>query len=474
MLRTTAAFCGALLLALALVACGDDGGEPSPTAPPSPTPAATEAATPAAPPSPAPTEAPPTPSPSTTTPTPSPTEAPDADAPDTVRRLLEDVAELRGLAPPPEAPVEIVPRRDLRALLELGVTEEDLREYAKVTTLYRLLGHLRPDEGIYEALLSASDSVLGFYDTEAKKLWVVSESETLDDLGYEERLTLVHELMHLLQDHHFDLGATAERVGSTLDAQLALSAVVEGDAEAFTYRYAWRASRRPSGGWLFLRLRAASLQSSGLTPTLLRELEFPYTEGFDWATATLARGGVEAINGFLREPPPATTLILHPDLLETDWTPEETPLPAIVGALGEGWELESEGVLGEFHLGNYLLALDEDWKEGPDPAIPDAQKDAAAGWAGDRYAVYVNGDESVVVARVRFVNAEEADEFAQTHRTLALAQAEPLAEGTITIAADPAQGTATALTAPVGRDVFFAIGTNADAARAALEALIGG
>ncbi len=392
-----------------------------------------------------------------------------------VRQTLEELAEIRGLDPPPEIRAEVISRSELPALLERLTTDEERRDLAETTTLYRLLGHLRPDQDLLELQEALSEFVLGFYLTTEKTLWVVHDGEGLDTLDELGRATLVHELVHLLQDHHFDLEATADRIGDSPDGQLAFSAVVEGDAELHTSRFFRSVRTGASGGWFFLR--AAALQSDALgelSMTLLREIGFPYSEGEAWVAEVVAEDGVEAINAFLTEPPPATTLIIHPELMGTGWAPEEVALPAIASALGEGWRLEAEGVFGEFHLDNYLLALALNREEGDDSDLADDREAASAGWAGDRYAVYVSEDgaESVFVARVRFVDEDEAEEFAQLQLTLT--QAERPEAGTVTIAANPEQGTFTALTAPVGREALFAIGTSEAAARAALEALIGG
>ena len=48
-----------------------------------------------------------------------------------------------------------------------------------------------------------------------------------------------------------------------------------------------------------------------------------------------------------------------------------------------------------------------------------------------------------------------------------------MVEGVVTLATRP-DGNVVALLEPVGRDVIFAIGTNAEVARAAVEPLVGG
>ncbi len=102
-----------------------------------------------------------------------------------------------------------------------------------------------------------------------------------------------------------------------------------------------------------------------------------------------------------------------------------------------------------------------------------AAVDAAAGWAGDKFFLLDKGGEALLVTFVRFVSEEDAREFAEAHRAVATRGAEVVVEGVVTLATRP-DGNVVALLEPVGRDVIFAIGTNAEVARAAVEPLVGG
>lgn len=468
-MRRALAAIGAVLLLAAGAACGS--GDERPSA--SPSPVATAPPTASASPSPTPT---PTPV-ATATPSASATASPSpaADAPplpDSVREVLDELAALRGLDPPPSLRADTVSRDDLPALIKEGFSEAELARFDEITTLYRLLGHLRPDQDYWSVLREAfRGGVAGLYDPEGKRLWVVTHDVEIDDLNPWQRETLAHELLHALQDHYVDLGAMMEDRGHDLDRELAARAVVEGDAEYHTRLWAERdRGWRPAGG-AGLPLRGLP-QQIDVPEAVIREFAFPYEWGSIWAEAAIERGGLDAINAALRDPPPTTAHIIHPDAIAPDWTPEAVALPPLADALGAGWRLESEGPLGEFQLINYLLP---DFSGPPrrddDRAV--AAAEAAAGWRGDWHAVYANGGESVMAARVRFADAEEAREFDETHRAIELADAETVTEGALTLATR-ADGVTVALAAPTGRDILFAIGSNAAIARAALEALLGG
>ena len=430
MMRTTATLLATLLLVLAVAACGGDDPAPAPP------------------------------------------------LPESIRQLLQEVAEVRGLEAPETMRALTVARADLYdTYLEL-VTEEDRGQIDETTEVYRLLGYLEPDEHLWDIQTSFLNLVLGFYSPDHKTLWVVTEEEGvgLEELTRPQRNTLVHEIIHALQDYHFDLDATFDDLRGNLDAELAFTAVVEGDAVVHTDRYAVRFLSLPgAGGVSFL---ASANQVAGIPPAVLRELYFPYTTGASWAGFVLVNDGRETLNALLAEPPPATTLILHRELLDSGWEPEElgeSSLPAdqIAGRLGAGWQVRVAGSLGEFHLINYLLGDERYWPAWLFAPSSRLAVEAAKGWAGDRYALLEGGDERVLVARVRFVDADEAAQFSRRHRAVATRRAEVAEEDGFTLATRP-DGKVVALVEPVGRDVIFVIATSAEVARAALEPLVKG
>ena len=487
-----------LVLALALAACGGGEGDgttatpraapstpaptavtPTPSGTATPTPSAADAEAPGQTGSPTPTKTP-TP-PSTATPPPAAAAAPEEGGPlpDAIRDLLDEVAEVRGLEPPPNLRALTVARPDVREVYTGLYTPGDLEWFDKTTDVYRLLGYLEKDQTLRDVMDSFVGLVLGFYRPSEKTLWVVTEQEGvgLEDLNRDEQQTLVHEFVHALQDYHFDLDTTLFRTKDNLDADLAFTAVVEGDAVVHTDRHALRFLMVPGGRGLYFLGAAGQLDD--IPPSIIREIYFPYTTGADWVAEVIAKEGVEALNAFLTEPPPATTLILHPELLGTGWEPEHLfgsvlPLTDIAKSLGANWRTKSWGSLGEFHLLNYLLGDSPDhpgWLRAPGSRTA---VDAAAGWAGDSYLLYEDIKEGrVLVAVVRFVSEEDAREFAEVHRAVATKGAEVVDDGVVTLATQ-ADGRVTALLEPVGRDVIFAIGTNAEVARAAVEPLVKG
>ncbi len=467
-----------LLAALALGACG--GGEPEPQ-PPAQAPAgeaATATATPveAATATATPVEA--------ATATATPVEAATATATpveavpltDELSELLEEVEEVRGLEAPIDLRAGAVALEDLGDTYWAGATEQEMHYWLDVRTIFlRIMGHLDLHEP--EDLLEfQQDFVGGFYSYD-KTLWVVTDKDRieLDALSQHEVLTLVHEMVHAIQDHHFNLARTYGATGHSLDAALAWSAIVEGDAMYHEARWAEAALGLPADEVL-------TITEWDDTPAgLLREFYFPYTAGAEAVAWFIEANGLDALNSLLQEPPSATSQILHPELLASGWEPEylysysTLPVREMSVSLGLFWSPRSFGSLGEFHLANYLLGdtpFDPDWFKRDENRVV---LDAVAGWTADRYHLFANleGDEAVLVAYVRFADEGEAREFAKIHRSIATRGADVATEGDLTLATQD-DGRVVALLEPAGRDVIFAIGTSAEAAQKALAPLLEG
>lgn len=263
--------------------------------------------------------------------------------------------------------------------------EEDREDILESQRLYAALGAMPDGQDLFELLLELlGEGVLGFYDSEEERLYVVTGAAELEP--HEER-TYVHEMVHGIQQQHFDIEAMREAVEGNSDAKLALRALIEGDATLATAGYAVehmtpteRVSEPPASPALIRAFRAA--------PRVIQVLYvFPYQEGSRFVDVLYGEGGWRAVDEAFARPPSSTEQVLHPDKYESSETPLEVVLPDLLPALGEGWELLFEDTLGEMMLRAYL---------GTRFLIGDPA-DAAAGWGGDRVAVYAGPDGATVV-----------------------------------------------------------------------------
>lgn len=385
--------------------------------------------------------------------------------PPALQRMLEDVATVRELSPPGNLEVAFVSRSEVPALLDHLTTGSDRQSFAQLTTLYRLLGHLSKNqtyEGAYREL--TNQAVVGLYSPKDKQLWVVhpdGQAAELSQLTKDQQSTLAHELVHAVQDYHYDLAKLTERTGSDLDWSLATTAVIEGDAVVNEKLYAARYLAVPRGSAVLLVSQSVN---AAVPPSISRELFFPYTTGADFVGAIRQAKGVSRVNGMFVDPPRGTAFVMHPELLDSGFAPRQVQLPDVAKALGNGWKHESGGTWGEFQVQNYLLlrvrALDA--------------AAAAKGWAGDHYNVYVNGGESVAVFRLAFADASEAQQFRDAQaQLLKAAGGKGSQAGDITLD-ETGDGNTTARLQGSGNEVLFAIGTSKEVADRALRALAGG
>jgi hypothetical protein len=254
----------------------------------------------------------------------------------------------------------------------------------------------------YPSLLSSQ--IAAFYDPERKYLAVV-------DLGPQEdaavtralgaafaararQAVLVHELTHALQDQAFDM-TRFESTDPLSDASTGRLALVEGDATEVMMDFLMGAKIESLPGAADLlgpMLKddgAGSPGGSGFpgsreiaaAPAFFRDsLLFSYLHGFAFCVAVRQRGGQKLLDyAFAQDPPRSSEQVLHPE----KWygrrdDPQAIALPDLAAVL-PGARKVAEGELGEEGI-RILLA-------GPLGGT-DAASAAAAGWGGDRFAVY--------------------------------------------------------------------------------------
>jgi hypothetical protein len=275
-----------------------------------------------------------------------------------------------------------------------------------------------------------TEQVAGYYDTRARQFHLADWLE-LDG----QKPVMAHELTHALQDQHFNLRRFEKWPRGDSDAELAAHALIEGDATLAMTMYM---AKNPLIALAFVR----SIQSSGISsehfsqaPRALREtLIFPYLRGMEWANEVYRRGGWSKVSKAFVRLPQSSEQILHPEKYFSYEAPVKVILPDLSNLLNKSrqqtanskqqavlvtrgrptpstrhpapsvWRLIDYDVNGEW---SYYLILDEFLKS------PAESKQAAAGWAGDRYAVYERPKfGQVLLAHVSvWDTADDAREF---------------------------------------------------------------
>lgn len=225
---------------------------------------------------------------------------------------------------------------------------------------------------------SASAAAGATYDLSTRRL-LVPDFLPLD----RQRVPLIHEIAHAIADRRFDLRAFLAPPPQALvalsgDATRARLALVEGDATLATMEVVdpTGAFLRPTAlASLSDRLRAAA--GEGRPPWLAELGRFVHVDGLLFVARVRARQPWSAVDALWRDPPASSEQILHPEKYDSCEAPAAVA-DAVMPAL-PGYEPPTAGdVLGELVIRAWLAT-----------ALPsEVAARAAAGWGGDRAALY--------------------------------------------------------------------------------------
>jgi hypothetical protein len=317
----------------------------------------------------------------------------------TTAEVLKETSEIREL--PILKPVKsgAESRSQIERMLVKNLNEQMTTSEMHATEVtLRKLG-LAPADFEYRPFLIKllTEQVAGYYDPRAQEFhladWLELEGQ---------KPVMAHELTHALQDQHFNLRRFEKWPHGDSDAELAVHALIEGDATLAMTIYM---AKNPFVALAFSRsVSAATLSSVQFykAPRAMREsLIFPYSQGMEWATQLYKRGGWSMVSNAFTRLPLSSEQILHPEKYFSYEAPVKISLPDVNGLLNSGaahlwraketrktgvtrgerstWRRLDYDVNGEW---SYYLILDQFLNS------PAESKRAAAGWAGDRYALY--------------------------------------------------------------------------------------
>jgi hypothetical protein len=316
---------------------------------------------------------------------------------DAVLRETSDVRQLPVLRPVSSGTQS---RAEIERMLVRDFEQESSPEETRAGELtLKKLGLLPPDFRLRAFMISVlTEQILGYYDPKSKQFYL---ADWVDPQGQE--AVIEHELTHALQDQHFNLLRFEKPRKGEADADMAVHALVEGDATWSMMLYMQRDLRRA-----FSMLKsAATAQTAKIdaAPRALREsLTFPYEQGMLWVRQLHQRGGWKAVDAAYADLPQSTEQIMHPEKYFAHEAPVRIVVPDLAPALGAGWRRIDSDVNGEW---GYYLILDQ--------FINDEKlsHQAAAGWGGDRYALYENAQahETVLAQSTVWDTEGDAIEF---------------------------------------------------------------
>lgn len=234
------------------------------------------------------------------------------------------------------------------------------------------LGLVPPGEDVAATMSSVVTAAsIGFYEPGSDT--IVVRGTAFDPLV---RRSMVHELVHALDDQWFDLDRP-EYADAADERAFGLSAVAEGNA--VRVHQAWVDTLGDDDQRELNRLEANFTQridTSQVPPVIIEMLNAPYTLGADLLWNLNVFEGEQAVDRALVEPPTTSSAVLWPERYLAGFTPEVVAVPPADG------EVFDQGMFGEWMLRQALAST-----------VGVAQATSASrGWRGDAFVGWVNAD----------------------------------------------------------------------------------
>ncbi len=316
--------------------------------------------------------------------------------------MVEFVEKARGLRFKRAVPVSFLDEVEFEKKVATPPAEsaEDKADLEQFVGELRALGLVRGAidiERAYDDLTGAS--IIGLYVPDEKAAFVRGT-----ELTPAVRVTLVHELTHVLQDQHFDLEAMRDDApgGDTT----AVTALIEGDATRVerAYEKDLSVSDRKSYQEEQLRgFRAAEAATSDVPAVLSDFLGFPYVFGPVLLNTLLEDDGNAGVDRAFRDPPTSEAQVVDPIAYPLAVDPVRVPTPAVpAGATA----LDDPGPFGQVFLFEVLgsqLGYEEAWN-------------AVQGWRGDQFVGYRQGGVACAAADIAMADPGTADRLDRTAR----------------------------------------------------------
>ena len=295
----------------------------------------------------------------------------------TTEAVLKETSDLRELSILKQVKSGAQSRAEIERMIVKNLDEESTPAQIHASEVVMKAFGLVPSDFQYRQFLVKllTEQVAGYYDPKVQQFYL---ADWIDLEG--QKPVMAHELTHALQDQHFNLRRFEKWPKGDSDAELAAHALIEGDATLAMTLYM---AKHPLVALAFIRSlgsEGAASEQYKQAPRVIREsLMFPYEEGSAWATQLYKRGGWPMVSEAFTKLPQSSEQILHADKYFSYEPPVKLTLPEFKPFLGTSWKRIDSDVNGEW---GFYLILDEFLENAEE------SKRAAAGWSGDRFAVY--------------------------------------------------------------------------------------
>ncbi|HUP63767.1 MAG TPA: hypothetical protein VM557_00600 [Thermoanaerobaculia bacterium] len=321
-----------------------------------------------------------------------------------IEAAMKEVERVRGLRFSKPVEVEVVPRSELRSVLEAQIARENpipLIDHMKVLEALQLVDDGEKAVGqlmdVYEA------QVLAFYDPSTGKYFTFDRAPDGNPLAAAmEEAVAIHELTHALQDQRFEAGTAVRELEKNWDAQMAYHAVIEGEATlvmlAAMMERVGISIEDLAGNRELVESMSTLAGSSAAFPAdapayFVEMLQFPYLKGLELVMESFRRDGWDGVSRLHVNKPQSTDEVLEPARYFERVASSKT-LPCS----DDGSVLST--TLGRFH---WDFLLDEK---------------AARGWKGDCVRAIRKGGKLEIRGTSEWLSAADAREFASALEAL--------------------------------------------------------
>ncbi|MFC7135717.1 Hvo_1808 family surface protein [Halobaculum litoreum] len=245
-----------------------------------------------------------------------------------VARAMARVEYLREAEFESNVPVEVMSREEYRERSAQRAGDANRTEFNRWNDqVWEGLFIVGESTGSGDALSETTgSSVAGFYEPARDQITIITPDPDAPTVS---NATLIHELVHALQDQRYDLTNATYR-GTTQDGDLAIDGVVEGEANYIETRY----TQRCGAEWDCVETPSADSGGGGSFDGnygVLLTIFNPYSDGPVYVADIVESGGWAAFDERFRNPPTSTEQVIQ----LTDEEP--TPIEFTDGSTGD-WE----------------------------------------------------------------------------------------------------------------------------------------
>ena len=318
---------------------------------------------------------------------------------DKMERYIPQIEKAMGVPFKTPPRMEVRSRDQVREFLLLKLKEPQVQQQlVNEEATYKLLGMIPDTMNLQEFFVKVlTEQIMGYYDPKTKVLYMVSGAPE-EYAG----ITLMHELVHALQDQYVNLDSL-QRIMGRDDAAATFQALIEGQA---TYDQIYimaggsgNIAAQLPGGMENMRESIREAQETqpvfSSAPMVIKEgLLFPYINGFDFVRRFKAR----KTGKFLFDSMPRSTEQLMHDSAyfgNPPDEPSEVTLPQVPGEM-------TQNEFGEFGTRLYVYQHTRDL---------DRSIRASNGWDGDRYAIVKTPSGNAIVWATVWDTQGDAAEF---------------------------------------------------------------